>query len=204
MARAHPAAQHVGIAHIDVVEYGIQIVAFFHPVAHESPDGGGVFHACIVGVVLRLARVVNGGAVSREGLLKARRQSLGVELGNAVGLGRLGGSVIVRADNQVDEDGVGGADDGARVEGIGRAEQDGIVWIILREGVRGAGDVLHVQPEGVNQHGGGCGAAAALPGLGGIEAGNVLLEVGQMLRGVGAGNAAMFFWPKANTRPNFS
>jgi len=59
--------------------------------------------------------------------------------------------------------------------------------------VRGAGNVLHVQPEGVNQHGGGCGAATALPGLGGIKAGDVLLEVGQMLRGVGAGNIGEVF-----------
>lgn len=119
MARAQPAAQHVRVAHIDIVEDGVEVVAFLHPVVHQPPDGGGVFRAFVVGVVLRSARGISGGAVGHEGLLKARRQSLGVELGDAVGLGRLGGRIIIRAGNQVDEDGVSGTDDGARVGGFG-------------------------------------------------------------------------------------
>jgi hypothetical protein len=105
---------------------------------------------------------------------KIRRQSLGREPGDAVGLGGLGGRVVVRAGNEVDEDGVGGGEHGARVEGLGRAEQGVVSGVVLSDGAGGAGDVLHVEPEDVNLHGG----AALLPGLGLAQSVIIGFEVG--------------------------
>jgi len=55
--------------------------------------------------VLGRAPGVNRGAVGLKLRRKIRRQSLGRELGDARGLGGLGGRVIVLAGNEVDENG---------------------------------------------------------------------------------------------------
>ena len=130
-----------GLAGVFVVHDGVQGGHGLHPLCNKLADGGGVAHAGFAfGFALRGVRAV-GGAVGLQGGHKVRWHFVRYKFCDERGLR---GELL--------DEFVGGGQQGVRIELRGRAEAVGKAGLRLVNRGGGAGDVLEVEPDGVEQH----------------------------------------------------
>jgi len=149
VAGAVPGAEFVGVAGVFVADDGVEIVDLFHAGFDEAADGGGAFHAFAVVALGGVFRSVDGLAVVGEVGDEIGGEFVGDEAGGERGLGGFLGGAVAGLFLELQEEGVGGGEERDLAGGFWRAEIVGETGLVLRDGAGGAGDVLQVEPEGV-------------------------------------------------------
>jgi hypothetical protein len=120
------------------------------------------------GFALRGVRAV-GGAVGLQGGHKVRGHFMRGELRDERGFGGECGGAVAGLRGKLRDEFIGGGQQCARIELRGRAEAVGKAGRGLVNGGGGAGDVLEVEPDGVEQNFLAGVSPRFLPGLGGVQ-----------------------------------
>ena len=149
VAGAVPGAEFVGVAGVFVAHDGVEVVDLFHAGFDEAADGGGAFHAFAVVALGGVLRGINGFAVVGEVGDEIGGEFVGDEARHERGFGGFLGGAVAGLFLELQEEGVGGGEERDLAAGFRRAEIVGETGLVLRDGAGGAGDVLQVEPEGV-------------------------------------------------------
>ena len=186
MAGAVPGAELVGVAGVFVVDDGVEVVDLFHAGGDEAADGGGAGDAGAVVALGGVAGVVDGLAVVGEIGNEIGGEFVGDELGDERGFGGFLRGGVGGGGLELGEEGVGSRFQAGLRGSVGRAEGVGETRLVLRDGGGGAGDVLEVEAEGVEEDFEGGAAAAHLPGLGVVEVADDFADIGEAFPGFAA------------------
>ena len=165
-----------GLAGVFVVHDGVERGQGFHPLRDQLADGGGVAHAGLPQIFLAALRGGDGGAVGLQGGHEGGGHFVRGELRDERGLRR-----------ELLQEFIGGGQQRTFIAIHRRAEAVGKTGRGLRDGAGGAGDVLDVQPHGVEQDFLAGVFAGLLSGLGGVQSGDDGAEGGEVGRGHAAG-----------------